>query len=362
LWYLLQNYRYCSKVPKPHNLVLYIPGHQDTKSTKPLTVQEIHNVECDPLAKQFVKAHPTQSTTFNNPKMVAAWVQLLINGKVICQWFLPASRQAAATADYMEYLQIRFTWTHADTQTVSWPMLHLALQTLPHHNQQCIVLFIHDKLPLHASKFHPHLGSTLCPSCKWDTEDYWHFLECDHIDWQKLFKQLKKQLTALSVKHQLHPSILTTFWLGLLAICNDTQYPQIEVELPLHLQPVFRVQTHLGWDQLYHRCISSNWEKAIDGFHPHLMLPVCQIMVQLIHVIWNYILSMWQLCNTHPLPGQQCHELSRLPTSSCPKYVQNGNPAPHCHKRGSVPVPTPRNARPATSSSLQMAWMKHSLH
>jgi len=146
LWYLLQNYRYCSKVPKPHNLVLYIPGQQDTKSTKPLTVQEIHNVKFDPLAKQFVKAHPTQSTTFNNPKMVAAWVQLLINGKVICQWFLPASRQAAATADYMEYLRIRFTWTHADTWTVSWPMLHLALQTLPHHDQQCIMLFIHNKL------------------------------------------------------------------------------------------------------------------------------------------------------------------------------------------------------------------------
>jgi len=64
---------------------LYIPGHQDTKSTKPLTVQEHHNVECNWLAKQFVKVHPILSNTFNNPEMVVARVHLLIDGKVICQ-------------------------------------------------------------------------------------------------------------------------------------------------------------------------------------------------------------------------------------------------------------------------------------
>jgi len=51
---------------------LYVPGHQDTKSNKPLTVQEVHNVECDRLAKQFIKAHTSQSTLFNNPAMAAA--------------------------------------------------------------------------------------------------------------------------------------------------------------------------------------------------------------------------------------------------------------------------------------------------
>jgi len=176
------------------------------------------------------------------------------------------------------------------------------------------VLFIHDKLPLCASKFYPHLGSTLCPSCKHVTEDYWHFLECDQVDRWKLFEQLKKQLTDVSTKHQLHPSILTTFWLGLLAICNDTPYPQIEADLPPLLQPVFRVQTRLGWDQLYHRRISSTWAKAVDGLHPNLMLSGCQIMVQMIRSIWDYILSMWQIHNQHLYQDNDA--------MNCPDYQQ----------------------------------------
>jgi len=107
------------------------------------------------------------------------------------------------------------------------------------------------------------------------------------------------ELNALSVKHRLHPSVLTTFWLGLLTIRNDTQYPQIKADLPLPLQSVFRVQTCLGWDQLYHGRISTNWEKAIDAPHPQLPLPSRQIMVQMIRTVWDHILSTWRLRNTH---------------------------------------------------------------
>jgi len=164
--------------------------------------------------------------------MKAARMHLLIDGKVICHRFLPALCQVAASPDYMEYLCIRFTWTHVDTCMVSWATLHLAIQLLPHQDQCCIVLFIHDKLPLHASKFHPHLGSTLCPSCQRESEDYWHFLECDHVDRKKLFTHLKTTLTEITVKYSLQPSILTTFWLGLTAVRTDTPYPQIEADLP----------------------------------------------------------------------------------------------------------------------------------
>jgi len=116
---------------------------------------------------------------------------------------------------------------------VSWASLNLALQSIPHPDQRCIILFIHNKLPLCASKFHPHLGSTLCP------------LECAQTECWTLCTQLKMDLNAIVVKYRLHPSILTTFWLGILAIWNDTTYPQIEAELPPALQPVFCSQTRL---------------------------------------------------------------------------------------------------------------------
>jgi len=139
----------------------------------------------------------------------------------------------------------------------------------------------------------------MCPSCQRDTKNSWHFLECDHTERRKLFTQLKADLNAISVQHRLHPSILTTFWLGILAIRNDTPYPQIEAELPPMLQPVFRSQTRLGWDQLYHGRVSTAWEKAINALHPESPLSGRQIMVQLIRSVWTYILSTWRLRNHH---------------------------------------------------------------
>jgi len=42
---------------------LYIKGNQDAKANHPLTIEEQYNVECDWLAKSFVQAAPTPSTT-----------------------------------------------------------------------------------------------------------------------------------------------------------------------------------------------------------------------------------------------------------------------------------------------------------
>jgi len=111
-------------------------------------------------------------------------------------------------------------------------------------------------------------------------------------------------------KHHLHPSVLITFWLGLLAIRNDTPYPQIEAELPPPLQPVYRQQTRLGWDQLYQGRLSITWEKAIDALHPHLPSSGRQIMVTLLRTVWDYILSIWHLRNMHL---HQDHDAMNLP-------------------------------------------------
>jgi len=139
----------------------------------------------------------------------------------------------------------------------------------------------------------------MCPSYQRDIENLWHFLECDHTKRRKLFTQLKADLNTISVQHCLHPSILTTFWLGILVIRNDTPYPQIKAKLPPVLQPVFRSQTRLGWDQLYHGRVSIDWEKAINALHPESPISGQQIMVQLIHTVWTYILSTWRLRNHH---------------------------------------------------------------
>ncbi len=148
--------------------------------------------------------------------------------------------------------------------------LKYALQSFPPIDQRRLVLFINDKLPLRTSKAHPHPGSLLCPLCQHDKEDTWHFLECSHADQHKKFTALKQNLTQFATTNNLHPCLFTTLWLGILAICNDSNYPEIHDDLPPVIQKAVHAQTRLGWDQLYQGCFSLHWVHAIDHLQPNL--------------------------------------------------------------------------------------------
>jgi len=128
------------------------------------------------------------------------------------------------------------------------------------------------------------------------------FLECNHHDRRTLFDQLKKDLSEISNKYQLHPSILTVFWLGLLAIKNNTTYPDVHDDLMPSLRQVYLAQTRLGWDQLYRGRITHLWAQAIDSLHPQLPVNGQQITIYLIQAVWKYILYSWSLRN------QQLHQ------------------------------------------------------
>jgi len=230
----------------------HIKGHQDNDRDRCLTIPEQHNVDCDRFAKGHVKSSTILSTSYDNPEFEAAQLHLRIDGHVICRRFIPALHQAHASLDYFEYLRLCFNWTSADLKMIHWQALQLALQSFPRNDQHWLVLFIHDKLPLRDSKFHPHMGSHLCPSCQHETEDYWHFLECDHTEQRQLFEKLKQQLGNISRKHQLHPSVLTTFWLGLLAIRHHTPYPEVQHDLApttkdMYVSSMPRMGSTLPW-------------------------------------------------------------------------------------------------------------------
>jgi len=104
---------------------------------------------------------------------------------------------------------------------------------------------------------------------------------------------------APSILHTLHPSILTTCWLGLNAICNDTLYPKVLGELSPGLHKASCSQARLGWDQLYHSHLSVYWECAIDTLNHPLQTTSQLITIQIVKAIWSYILDSWSLCNHH---------------------------------------------------------------
>jgi len=200
----------------------YVPGHQDTKANRPLTLQEMHNVACDKLAKTYVNSTSYLSTTLATPEIEAAQPHINIAGKTICRKYLATIRDQTTLPEYEQYLSTKNNWTQDKTKQIQWEALNYAIRSTPPNDQRRIILFINGKLPLRASKAHPHPGTQLCPSCQREPENHQHFLECDHVQRRRLFEKLHRDLTEHATKYLLHPALLTALWLGLLSVRTRT--------------------------------------------------------------------------------------------------------------------------------------------
>jgi len=264
---------------------IHVKGHQDSKSNQPLTVIEQFNIECNKYAKQFVTTSMTPSTLFGNPEILAAKPHLLIAGKIICCEFIPRLCQKMFMPAYHLYLKKRFICMTSMVAQIHWTILQHSLDKFNANDQWCLVLFINEKLPLWASKAHPHNGSLLCPSCQWEQWTPRHILVCKHQERKILFTNLKANLTAAAQKLSLHPCILTAIWLGLTTVHTDSPYPDISHKLPIPLWSPIQCQSKLGWTQLYQGCILRCWVQTIDEIHPELALSSEQVMTQLLCIL-----------------------------------------------------------------------------
>jgi len=104
---------------------------------------------------------------------------------------------------------------------------------------------------------------------------------------------------SLLLKHTLHPSILTAYWLGLVSLRNVTPYPTDIHELPPALKTAVYYQNRMGWMQLFHGRLTKHWASAIDQLNPTLTLSGKQIMTKILQTVWAYILAMWSTQNQH---------------------------------------------------------------
>jgi len=110
---------------------------------------------------------------------------------------------------------------------IHWEVFSSALNSFQTEDQCRIILFINDKLPLCASKAHPHYGSKLCPSCQREHETPQHLLACTNATCEELFRNLKTSLTKRTQELHLHPCIITAWWLGPVSTQTGTEYPEI---------------------------------------------------------------------------------------------------------------------------------------
>jgi len=244
---------------------------------------------------------------------------------------------------------------------IQWTVLNIALWSLPCDDQWWITLFIHNKLLLHASKFHPHLGSPLCPSCQCQPEELWHFLECHHREQWHLFEQLKKQLIAITTKLSLHPSFLTMYWLSLLTVHNHTLYPNVTDDLPpiLHLAVQHQLQLWLGTVIPWMACTGlgmSNW--PTQPHHCTFWSPN-----SCLHDSSHMDIHLEHVVPLQPAPTPRCGSTksSWLQTSSYYgiwKWSTTSTRSP----RSTIPPTSGSIIRTTTEHTLYMAQMHSQIH
>ncbi len=278
---------------------IHVKGHQDKNRNQLLTTIEQYNVDCDRRAKKYAIKTAKPSTSYGNPAIPDAQPHVWIHDKLICRNLMLALWHTIDFPPYQQYLRAKFQWTTSDVKDIHWEVFSTALKSYRTEDQRRIILFTNHKLPLRNSKAHPHFGSHQCPSCQRENEDEWHFLECNHPTRTAMFQNLRRDLTQLSQQLQLHPCVLTTLWLGLMAIHNATPYPNVLDDILPLLRPPVLQQTCLGWEQLYHGRISRTWAAAINDAHPHLDKTGEQVMIMIQKTIWKYLLDTWSLRNQH---------------------------------------------------------------
>jgi len=290
-----------------------VKGHQDKDPKRKLTLPEQLNIDCDHQAKLYAKSATQSSTALGNPAIPVAQPHLIIAGKLICRKVIPNLRQTTSALLYRRYLKDKFSWNEHSVNAVHWEVLSSTIKSFQLEDQRRLVLFINNKLPLRASKAHPHYGSKLCPSCQREAETAQHFMTCMHPTREALFRTLKESLSTMTQKLRLQPYLLTSLWLGLAAHRTGIDYPPILDDLPQHLHASIQTQTRLGWGQLYQGHVAITWAQAIDDLHPNLAPSGTQVMISMLRLVWTYVLAVWKTRN------QQLHSASQL---DLPDYRQ----------------------------------------
>jgi len=141
----------------------HVKGYQDKDPNRPLTYVKQLNVDCDCRAKWYTTSVQQSSTTYGNPMIPMAQPHLIIGNRTIYRNVFTALWQAASLPPYCKDMQKKHQWTMHNFNNIDWNTVKLALSSFQLEDQWRIILFIHKKLPLWASKAHPHHSSKLCP-------------------------------------------------------------------------------------------------------------------------------------------------------------------------------------------------------
>jgi len=228
----------------------------------------------------------------------------------------------------------KHNWAPKDCDDINWRSLKLALRQFEKNDRQRLQKFLHDWLPLRASKHATSPASDrLCPVCRQAPETYWHFLECQHPSREEAYRQLQKAIQRHHERHNIDPHMLQLLWQGINATHQQYQIDEQLESYPEAFQPLFTKQRRIRWEQLFYGRISTEWAYQVDHSSQYKTNGT-NFYSQIITLIWKYILSIWTIRNSALHPDNPTQQMKQLLAPQVHHLLQmvNEEPAAHGHK------------------------------
>jgi len=252
----------------PSLLIKYIHvlSHQDKqKSNTPLPLKAWLNFECDAaVTKLHTQLQPTQYPK-QHPLIPTAHPYLVIWGQHVI-WQVKQNLQDAYTQPaYTTYLTKKYKWQPCTHWTITWHMLHIALNCFTAPKQQTLHKFLHGWLPLQTCpQVTNTLAEKLCPSCKQQLKDMRHFLSCQHNLCKPAIHKLQQQLQTLHQKHAANPNLYQLLWQGLTVTILQHKLPNPHDHYPPQYIQIFEAQQRIGWIHLLQGCLTMLWVRTTE--------------------------------------------------------------------------------------------------
>ena len=294
-WDLLEEiHQTYQKLALPRQSYKWVQGHQDTNTTRTLTVEARYNVRADQLAGDYVQMVDRRRHDVT-PMLHHTKCQLLIHGKTINGKYGTAVRRAAAKSAFDEYLQQRHGWDHQVLEGIDWEVFYMAARNYEGTSNQLLKI-VHDKLPTNLMK--SRYNSSVRPHCNFCS----HPETLDHLCTSDCNER------SIQFRLQLHDSIMNYL--------ESVQVPQSFCEMVSSALTMWKSTGSMdltrwqGSSRLYNQQKKIGWSQMFKGFWS------VQWQKELKKALQDDMLAKWLECNAATNGSTSLHSMGKLEQTS----------------------------------------------
>ena len=252
----------------------WIKGHQDTSSTRTLSLPAKLNIEADSLASGYRTTGSLQSRS-SCIHILSQQCSISINNQRLTGQFDECIRYHVNGYHLRRYLQDKKCWSDEVWDTIDLQLFGKHYCCLPSRQQITRTKFVHDQLPLgdrrlRQASVKDH-SLSLCPCCNVNVESVDHLLCCRLCPQRESHVHTMKAAICTKDTHPVRYVILAGIlhWLdhGDSVPFTPSLSEYDPFFLPL-LHDALQLQARIGWGNALKGFLSKSWRKMANlDFH-----------------------------------------------------------------------------------------------